>query len=148
MIQMNTRGYYMANMSQSDFIKKVMHKPWQIRKANFDVMDCYGLIYLYFLHVKGIEIPLPCTYENGNTENCNYDELINEKFTETKRPVVGGMITLYNNDNTASHVGIVIDKTHVLHCAGSENNPAKVSIVSIRGIKEGFRFFKYFNCER
>lgn len=121
----------MSKMTQEKFIERVLHKPWVLRKATLDEMDCYGLIYLYYKHVVQKPLPLPVSY-GGDYEGGDFDGIVGNKSFIVKKPRKGDGILISDSNGTATHIGIVINNTHVLHCAGEVGNPGRVSIQSIR----------------
>ena len=124
-------------MIQSEFIRKVLHKPWQNRQSSFECCDCFGLVMLYYKEVLSITIP----EVKGFTDNTDFLDCyllgINE-WEEVSTPYQSGlMFTSYKGDS-AEHVGICIGGGKVLHSRGDHNNGGKIQIHSMSAIKAIF----------
>lgn len=121
-------------MTQNEFIKKVVGLPWVNRAISFDAVDCYGLVVLYYRHVLGVELPIP----EGFNEKLKTDECWNNGISDWEQvssPNTGGLMFTCYKGGSPCHVGVTISPTHVLHCRGSERNPGKVEVHSVRTIE-------------
>lgn len=121
-------------MTQNEFIKIMLHKPWVNRASSFESCDCFGLVMLYYKHVMGIDLPVVDGYNEVTPVGKCWSVGI-KQWEEVEKPVAQGlMFTCYEGD-TANHVGIVISPTKVLHCRGTVGDPGKVEIHSIRAMR-------------
>ncbi len=134
-------------MNQLEFINKVKHKPWVNRASSFDECDCFGLCMLYYKHVLNIELPQVQGYEeNTPTSDCWTGEIHN--WMPVDNPSINGLVFTCYRGERPMHVGIVISPTHVLHCRGSEGNPGRVEIHSIRAIERTYGKMTYHKFKR
>ena len=133
-------------MMQSEFITKMIGKPWVNRASSFNSCDCWGLVLLYYKCVLNIGIPVFPGFING----VNFDECYKHEFPmwEEAKPESGMVFTAYKGEQPV-HVGVCINKTHVLHSRGSVNNPGKVELHSIRAIEKMYgelTFYRFKNA--
>ena len=134
-------------MTQSEFIKKVMHKPWVNRASSFDECDCFGLVMLYYKHVLNIDLQAVQGYDDKvDTAECWTNEISNWEAVQT--PSVNGLVFTCYRGERPMHVGVVISPTHVLHCRGSEGNHGKVEIHSIRAIQRLYGRITYHQLKQ
>lgn len=120
-------------MTQNDFIKKILGKPWVNRASTFDAADCFGLIILYYKNVLDIDLPVVDGFaEKGNFLGCyNKGKIL---WQETKAPIENGIVfTCYRGD-VPMHVGLCVGQGLALHSRGTEKQPGKVEIHSLRAI--------------
>lgn len=121
-------------MNQSEFIGKMLGKPWVNRAVSWSEVDCYGIVIMYYRHVLGMELPNVTGFSEGEpTDQCWTNNIHTWEQVDTP-PTEGLLFTSYKGDRP-THVGIVISPTHVLHCRGSVEQPGKVEVHSIRAIK-------------
>lgn len=120
-------------MNQSDFINKILGKPWVNRAVSFDSLDCYGVVIMYYRHVLGIELPTVTGFKEGDPIADCWENNIN-MWEQVDKPSTNGLLFTCYKGERPMHVGIVISPTHVLHCRGNTGNSGKVELHSIRAI--------------
>lgn len=129
-------------MNQSEFIKKIIGKPWVNRASSFDSVDCWGLVLLYYKEVLNIEIPTV----QGFTEHEQFEKLYfenNHLWQQVDTPQKEGLVfTCYKGD-IPTHVGICAGHGKVLHARGTEDSHGKVEIHSIRAIESAYGKMTY-----
>lgn len=131
-------------MEQYEFIQRVLHKPWVNRAISFDEMDCHGLNVLYHRHVLGIDPTLPKGYlENLPMGECWMGDIDSGQWIEIDRPKRHGVVFTAYCGERPMHVGIMLNRTRVIHCRGSEDNPGRVEIHSIQAIKRAYGKISY-----
>lgn len=138
-------------MTEQEFIKRVLHKPWVNRACDFDGMDCWGLVVLYYRHVLGIELPEVSGYSAGEDFECLYNEHIYSDWEDVSHAAEAGlMVTIYHGPEP-SHVGILTSDKRVLHCGGSIFAGGRVSIHSIAALEYAtgpITFHRFKACQR
>lgn len=131
-------------MHKYDFIDKVIGLPWKNREISFNAVDCWGLVVLYFLHVNNKKIPVSISYTNGETfTKCYNDEVIH--WRSVSRPT-DGAIAVFKTNGKPVHVGVVIDKSKILH---SSQKAGLVKVDSIDAVTRFFdcvEFLEYADC--
>lgn len=132
-------------MDKTTFINKVIGIPWENRKSDFNSTDCFGLVYLYFMHVHNKEIPLPPGYYNKKPfEYCWEGYVDKDNWEPINNPIDGSVAFMSYDKDVPAHIGIVINRTQVLHCTGNIEKPGTVKIQSIRSIKKYYGQVKFF----
>lgn len=103
-------------MTKSEFISLVIGKPWSDRACNFDMMDCWGLVVLYYRHVIGIELHHLADYESGSDfVTCHDAET--QHWLPVLSPVSGDIAVFYHGD-IPQHIGIIVSPGKCLHSRG------------------------------
>lgn len=131
-------------MNKSEFINKVLHKPWVNRAESWDALDCWGLVIMYYRHVLRCDLPIVTGYANGE---CTVSDGVNQRLEGWERvdkPIDGGVIFIAFDGDTPEHVGIMISKTKVLHSRGSEATPGSVSIHSLAALKSRYNRIEFY----
>ena len=128
-------------MTQSEFITKVIGKPWVDRACSMDKMDCWGLVVLYYRHVMGKELQHSDNYDSmGDFVQC-YDDIlwqwVDGGFSDT-----GCMVTFYNGDNP-NHVGINIGGGKILHSRGEGGSVKVDHLAAMLKVYTRVEFKKY-----
>ena len=123
-------------MTEQEFIKKVLHKPWANRCETFEKMDCMGLVNLYYKHVLNVGCVKINGYETCADIQKLHDENINKYWYQVDDKKAGDMIVmLSDSESVPPHVGILLGcKLKVLHCNGSINRQGRVSIHKLANI--------------
>jgi hypothetical protein len=129
----------MANMTQKQFIDKMLGVQWKNRAMSYDAVDCYGLVILYYRDVLGINIGIPPGYLNGDTV-CDIwaQSEFRNMWVDIPVPLDSGVAFLAYSGEKALHTGITKGRSHVLHCRGNVENPGRVELHSIAAVR---RFF-------
>lgn len=103
-------------MTQVDFIKKVLGKPWVDRAISLEYMDCWGLVVLYYKHVLNINLVSSDSYVSGGDFIVCHENIL-WQWVKKDHGSVGDMITFYNGNNP-NHVGVYLGCGKVLHSRG------------------------------
>jgi len=125
-------------MSENEFIESTIGKPWANRTCSFEALDCWGLVCLYFLHVKGINIHHSISYESGvDFMTCFEDEVCFWK--KEALPKNGGIFVAYVG-SAPVHVGLTINNI-AYHSRASSSH---VRFDKIRTIERLFTKVEYY----
>lgn len=135
-------------MTKSDFIAKVIGKPWSDRSCSFDKADCWGLVVLYYRHVMNKELHHAEGYESGE-DFITCHERILYQWVVVEKPTDGCMISFFNGSNP-NHVGIYIGGGKVLHSSGENGNIRVNNLACLMKIysKSEFRLCLATNCKK
>jgi len=102
-------------MKVEEFIRLVNGKPWVNRACNFEAMDCWGLVVLYYRHVLGIELHDVAGYESGKDFVTCYSA---ESDFWADEPVArSGSIAVFYIGDQPDHVGLMLTPTKCLHAS-------------------------------
>ena len=129
-------------MTKTEFIDRWIGTPWQDRAIGPNSIDCWGLVYVYYRDVLGIELSKPDDHIDIIDGFTN--EVVNCDWIETDFAEDGIMFTAFHGD-LARHCGVVVSPTMVIHSYGGNDNHGTVSINNISVIERKFgkvRFFK------
>lgn len=120
-------------MDKLEFVERMVGVEWKHRRYDFGGVDCHGLVILYYREVLGIDIGVPPGYHDDRSmQDCWHDEEQSGKWEQVDRPAEDTVVfTCYNGDRPA-HVGIMISRTHALHCRGSIDEPGRVEVHKIK----------------
>ncbi|MDU2940134.1 MAG: NlpC/P60 family protein [Enterobacteriaceae bacterium] len=103
-------------MIKEEFIRKVNGKPWADRACNFDAMDCWGMVVLYYRHVLGLELHHMAGYESGSDFVTCYEQ---ESSCWRVVPVpIDGCIAVFCRGEKPSHIGVMVSPVKCLHSRG------------------------------
>lgn len=133
-------------MTFKEFQNKMIGVQWKNRESSFTGCDCYGLVLLFYKHVCNIDIEPDKDYTDENIDLNQGFAKITKGFIEVSKPSKNGLMFVTFKDKKPTHVGVVISKTHVLHCFGNLENGGSVKIHSIRTLKNVYgkmKFYKY-----
>lgn len=121
-------------MTQAEFIKKILGKPWRNRASSFDAADCWGLVALYYKHVLNINIPTVAGFiENEEFEQCYSENL--HLWQQVDTPPHEGLVFTCYKGKTPTHVGLCVGHGKALHSRGDKSENGKVEIHSLRAIE-------------
>lgn len=126
-------------MRNEEFIELTAGKPWANRSCSFERVDCWGLVCLYFLHVKGINIHHSDKYDTDEDFiTCFTEEVSFWSICETSH---SADIFVAYVGNTPAHVGIIINGMAYHSRAQSSH----VRFDKIRTIERLFTKVEYYN---
>lgn len=125
-------------MSKEEFIHLTIGKPWANRACSFSEIDCWGLVYLYYISVLELCVNHSESYkENSEFTKCFDDEVIFWKLSEN--PVDQGIFVAYIGA-VPVHVGLIIDGSAYHSRAESSH----VRFDKIRTIEKLFTKVEYY----
>lgn len=121
-------------MTQNEFIKKIIGKPWVNRASSFESADCWGLVALYYKHVLNIDIPTVQGFiEKDEFEKCYSTNV--HLWQEVKTPIIAGLVFTSYMGDIPTHVGVCIGGGKALHSRSGAGNNGKIDIHSLRAIE-------------
>lgn len=124
-------------MTPDEFINATMGKvTWKKYAADWQHMDCFGLVDMFFKHVHGLELTwathLSCYASHG--------------WIEVLEPVANSVAFMTWSDGVPTHCGVCLGRGMLLHCDGNETNPGGVRINTIEAVQKLYgeiRFYAY-----
>lgn len=128
-------------MTQTEFINKVIGKPWSDRACSFDVMDCWGLVVLYYRHVKRIELHHLPDYESGSDFVTCHDAEADHWKTIPAAQV--GDIAVFYQSGVPKHIGIIVSPGKCLHSRGESGCVMVDNIHSMRRLYNAVEYKKH-----
>lgn len=103
-------------MTQDEFIRLVIGKPWANRACSFDGMDCWALVVLYYRHVLGLELHHIAGYESGaEFITCYEQEYAHWRLVHAALP---GCIAVFYRGEVPAHIGVMTSPVKCLHARG------------------------------
>lgn len=109
-------------MTLNDFINKILYVKFEAKGRTYSGIDCYGLPYLAYRDVLGIELPgyIDEYVDAGDTKASR--RVINDLIIQQKqnwdlvnKPQAMDVVVFRFSD-TETHVGLMIDKNKFIHC--------------------------------
>lgn len=109
-------------MHKDDFARKVVGTQYINRGHDYDGMDCYGLVYLYFRDVLGVVTDLTDEYLNGDDFTIAFQaQLESGGWVKTDSPEGGEVVfMMYDDNGIPKHCGVMFDSKTCLHAHGSD----------------------------
>ena len=96
--------------------------PWRAGGRAFDGADCWGLVWLFYHHERGIELDAYQDAYGEDCKACEVGDLIEagrSGWTQTLEPKPGDVAILRRAGHDC-HVGIVAPRRHLLHVESAE----------------------------
>lgn len=115
-------------MNKHEFIRRAVGLPWVDRACSWHAMDCWGVVVMYFRYVCGEELPCVEGYQTCGIPITDgfQSQTDSRKWKQVEKPAGDCIAFMLFKHGVASHVGVVIDGTHVLHAAGNAQNEGQV----------------------
>lgn len=121
-------------------VNKYVGIPFKIHGRDFDGLDCYGLVHLFYKEEFDIELPMFLGYEEKIE---SYADKIEESkplldVERVDKPDIGD-IGLFSYRGVLSHVGVYVGRNRVLHILMKTHSVCiKVDHPTLRGRLEGW----------
>ena len=106
-------------MNWQEFTKRAIFTPFLDHGRSYDGWDCWGLVYIAYRDVLGVDIP---SYDEAYTDTGKFKELhkaFSSGLDAWKKKDETGSVALILRRNLPIHVGILVGKSMVLHCEKS-----------------------------
>lgn len=103
-------------MTEAEFIRAAVGRPWVNRACSMEAMDCWGLVVLYYRHALGIELHDVPGYESGADFITCHDAGV-AFWHPVPAPVTGG-IAVYYRGSLPAHIGVMLTPARCLHARG------------------------------
>lgn len=129
-------------MTPAEFASRMVGVPWVKWRADFDAVDCFGCVVLYFREVLGIDLgDVPHTdIASGFTQAKGWQEC---------EAQAGATCFMAWRDGSPTHCGLLLDAQRVLHAEGSEEHPGSVRVTRISAMERVYgtlKFYRYAPC--
>src|SRR5690625_3869036 len=110
---------------------------------SFHGSDCWGVVFLYYKHEKGIELPLLSDYQTTRDADgiSQIVEAQKPSWTQTDEPMEGDVI-VFRMAGKQTHVGIYIGRNRFIH-AFSGTDSCMESLKSPRWASRIEGFYRY-----
>ena len=128
-------------MTQAEFIKRIILKPWVRWAADWDACDCYGLVVMYYRHVLGIELgDVPKTSLAGGIEATD----LFSGWREMVEPSLHACGFMSYRGDQPTHCGIYIGGGEVLHSFGSDGIQGHVRVTRVKSMELAYGKIRYY----
>ncbi len=129
-------------MTPEEFTAKAVGLPWVRWRSDWQAVDCYGLVVLYFREVLGVDLgDVPHTdVASGFAESAGWGEC---------GPIAGSTAWMSWRDGAPQHVGLLIREDQVLHAEGAHGSGGSVRVTRLDVIRRAYgeiRFYRYRPC--
>ena len=107
-------------MSLEEFVKRMLLVPFVERGRDFDGVDCWGVVYLAYCHILGIELPSYIDdYDKKDVRGSSRElgQLVASHLPEWKQvshPRVMD-VAIFLIAGRPVHIGLLVDEQRVLH---------------------------------
>lgn len=110
-------------MNKIEFVNKTVGTQYVNRGCDYDGVDCFGLVYLYFRDVLGVVSELSDEYLNDKPFNVAFQAQLDlGQWVKIDDPQGGEVVfMLYDNNDLPTHCGVMIDNKTCLHAHGNDS---------------------------
>lgn len=139
-------------MDKNEFIRRSVGLPWIDRATNWEAMDCWGVVVMYFRYVYGEELPCVEGYHTGETSIIDGFQLQIDsgKWRQVDKPDGDCIAFMLFKQAIATHVGVIVDGKYALHSAGNYDCEGQVRCDKLDVFRRFHRgemvFYKYEGC--
>lgn len=129
-------------MTPQEFAARAVGLPWAKWRSDWQAMDCYGLVILWFREVLGIDMgEVPHT--DIATGLANAPEWVECHSSD------GPVMWMAWVGGRPAHCGVFLDHRRALHAEGSEGQPGSVRITRIPALQRTYgqiKLYRYTPC--
>jgi cell wall-associated NlpC family hydrolase len=125
-------------VTPTEFVARAVGLPWARWRADWQAMDCYGLIVLWHREVLGVELGgVPQTnIAAGFGASTGWEEL--------PGPAAGATCWMAWRAGSPTHCGVVLAGGYVLHSEGRVDRPGNVRRTRIRALAQVYGQIRYY----
>lgn len=131
-----------ALLTPHQFATRAVGVVWKKWRSDFQGVDCFGLVVLYFREVLGIDL--------GEVPRID----IAAGFHATQGwhecdPEAGATCFMSWRDGAPTHCGILLSPSEVIHAEGNEDCPGSVRVSKLRAVQQihgQIKFYRYVEC--
>ncbi|ARU94549.1 NlpC/P60 family protein [Tatumella citrea] len=128
-------------MTNDEFIRRVIGRPWANRACSFSQMDCWGLVVLYYRHVLNKELHHIPGYESeSDFVTCYMQE---RAHWQKVIYLVKGCLAVFYRGEYPSHVGVMISPGKCLHSRGEQGFVRIDSPLTLTKVYQRVEYLKY-----
>ena len=126
-------------MTPAEFVARAVGLPWARWRADWQAMDCYGLIVLWHREVLGVDIgDVPQTdIAAGFAATTGWQELSGPADCATCWMAWRGA--------APTHCGVLLTGLRVLHAEGRPGQPGNVRITRLRALEAVYGHIRYYH---
>lgn len=129
-------------LTQSEFITRAVGLPWVRWRSDWQAVDCFGLVVLWYRHVLGVEL--------GEVPQADIAAgFANSPGWEECGPEDGVTVFMGWRNGAPTHCGMLLDSSTVLHAEGSDEHPGSVRVTRLSVIRRVYgeiRFYRRAAC--
>lgn len=129
-------------LTQSEFITRAIGIPWVRWRSDWQAVDCFGLIVLYFREVLDVDLgAVPQTdIASGFSAAQGWAECA---------PEDGATCWMAWRHGSPTHCGVIVAGGMVLHSEGSDAHPGSVRLSRLAAVQRVYgdiKFYRYNPC--
>lgn len=128
-------------MTAAEFADRVVGVPWVRWRNDWEGLDCWGLVTLFFRLVHGVDLgPVPQTDIGSGYSVAHHD------WPECEAGDPRAAVFMAWRDGQPKHCGIVLPGGMLLHAEGDEDHGGSVRITrlaALRRLYPDLRFHRY-----
>lgn len=128
-------------MTPAEFASRAVGIRWVKWRSDWQAVDCYGLILLYFREVLGIDLG-----EVPQTDIATGFDAA-RGWTPCK-PQAGAMAWMAWRNGAPTHCGILLTADQVLHAEGNEEHPGAVRVSRLRAVQQAYGDIVFYRHDR
>lgn len=129
-------------MTPQEFAARAVGLPWAKWRSDWQAMDCYGLVILWFREVLGIDM--------GNVPQTDIATgLVNTPEWVECDTSEGPVMWMAWVGGRPAHCGVFIDARRAIHSEGSEEVPGSVRVTRIAALQRAYgqiKLYRYTPC--
>lgn len=129
-------------MAPTEFARRMVGKPWVRWRSDFDAVDCYGIVILYFREVLGIEL--------GEVPHTDIAEGFSRAHGWHECPPEPGATGFMAwRDGAPDHCGVLLPDGRMLHAGGGGLGTGSVRVSRLSAMARLYsdiRFYRYAPC--
>lgn len=130
-----------ARMTPAEFARRAVGVRWAKDRADWQAMNCVGLLVLWHRHVLGIEVEFPPI-----SELTTGHAAVAETWPQCD-PLPVETVWIAWRGPRAEHCGVLLSATEVLHAEGGDTRPGAVRVSPLRAMRGLFsddvRFYRF-----
>lgn len=125
-------------MTPEQFTTRAVGLPWARWRADWQAMDCYGLIVMWHSEVLGVDIgDVPQTdIATGFAAAAGWQELPD--------PEAGATCWMAWRGGSPTHCGVLLPGLRVLHAEGRPGRPGNVRVTRLRALEVVYGHIRYY----
>ena len=125
-------------MTPVEFVDRAVGLPWARWRADWQAMDCYGLVVLWHREVLGVDI--------GDVPQTDIADGFAEArgWAEVPGPAAGATCFMSWRGAAPTHCGVLLPGQRVLHAEGRPGQPGNVRITRLRALAQVYGHIRYY----
>jgi hypothetical protein len=120
------------------FVARAVGLPWARWRADWQAMDCYGLVVLWHREVLGVELGgVPQT-------DISAGFAASTGWQESPGPEASSTCWMAWRAGSPTHCGVMLQGLRVLHAEGRPGQPGNVRVTRLRALEAVYGQIRYY----